>query len=165
MDAMELWDAYDERLDKIPGVTLIRGEPVPAGCFHLACEVIVQHKDGSYLLMQRDPRKTLLGGFWEISASGSALQGEDPYTCALRELKEETGITACSLTELGRILDRERKYICVEYICHTDVEKDSIVLQEGETVAYRWVTADELRKMPKDNLATYRAQCFADEIR
>ena len=69
---MELWDAYDRDFRKIDGKTLIRGEPVPEGLFHLVSEVIVRHADGSYLLMQRDPGKPL-GGLWEATAGGSAL--------------------------------------------------------------------------------------------
>ena len=87
---MELWDAYDMHLNKIEGVTLIRGDQVPEGYFHLVSEIIVKHTDGSYLIMQRDKRKHL-GGMWETTAGGSALQGEDPLSCAKRELYEETG--------------------------------------------------------------------------
>ena len=36
---MELWDAYDEKLNKIEGVTLIRGETIPEGMFHLVSEI------------------------------------------------------------------------------------------------------------------------------
>ena len=50
---MELWDAYDRDFKKIQGVTLVRGEAIPEGFFHLVCEIIVRHIDGSYLIMQR----------------------------------------------------------------------------------------------------------------
>ena len=40
---MEIWDAYDEKLNKIEGMTLVRGEEVPDGVFHLVCEIIVKH--------------------------------------------------------------------------------------------------------------------------
>ena len=100
---MEKWDAYDGHLNKIDGLTLIRGEEIPDGVFHLCCEIIVKHADGTYLLMQRDIRKHL-GGMWEATAGGSALQGEDPLTCAIRELQEETGIVTMELTEIGRVL-------------------------------------------------------------
>ena len=96
---MEIWDAYDEKLNKIEGMTLVRGEEVPDGVFHLVCEIIVKHADGTYLLMQRDPGKHL-GGMWEATAGGSALQGEDPMTCALRELSEETGYALVPETSL-----------------------------------------------------------------
>ena len=47
---VELWDAYDEKLNRIDGMTLVRGEDVPDGVFHLVCEIIVRHTDGTYLL-------------------------------------------------------------------------------------------------------------------
>ena len=47
---MELWDAYDENFNKIDGMTLIRGEEIPDGVFHLVSEIIVKHIDGTYLL-------------------------------------------------------------------------------------------------------------------
>ena len=76
---MELWDAYDENFRRVEGVSLVRGEPIPAGAYHLVCDVLVRHTDGSYLLMRRDPRKHY-GGLWEATAGGSALQGEAPLT-------------------------------------------------------------------------------------
>ena len=161
---MELWDAYDERLNKIDGVVLIRGEQIPYDCFHLVCEIIVKHKDGNYLIMQRDTRKHL-GGMWEATAGGSALQGENPITCARRELYEETGIVSDSLVEIGRVLHHEHKSFYVEYLCITDVDKNSIVLQEGETSDYKWITADELRRLSRDELATQRILNFIEELK
>ena len=69
---MERWDAYDRDFKKVQGVTLIRGEKIPENYFHLVCDIIVRHADGSYLVMQRDKRKHL-GGMWEATAGGSAL--------------------------------------------------------------------------------------------
>lgn len=88
---MEKWDAYNESMNRIEGMSIVRGEPIPNGYFHLVCEILVRHTDGSYLLMQRDTRKPF-GGLWEASADGSVLQGESPKECAIRELEEETGI-------------------------------------------------------------------------
>lgn len=86
----ELWDAYDEAFAKIPNKTLIRGEKILQGMFRLVCDILVKHADGTFLLMRRDPRKHY-GGLWEATAGGSALVGEAPLQCAVRELKEETG--------------------------------------------------------------------------
>ena len=156
--------AYDRHLNKIDNLTLIRGDVIPEGAFHLVSEIIVKHTDGTYLLMQRDKRKHL-GGMWEATAGGSALQGEDPLTCAIRELREETGIATNELTEIGRVLHYEHQTHYVEYLCNTDVDKESIVLQKGETSAYKWVTREELRKMSRDEIATQRIQNFIEELR
>lgn len=118
---MEKWDAYDRHLNKIDNLTLLRGDVIPEGVFHLVCDIIVKHTDGTYLLMQRDHMKHL-GRMWEATAGGSALQGEDPITCAIRELKEETGITTDKLTEVGRVMHYGHQTYYVEYLCNTDVD-------------------------------------------
>mgnify|MGYP002984766076 FL=1 len=108
--------------------------------------------------MQRDKRKHL-GGMWEATAGGSALQGEEPAICAARELYEETGITSNNLVEIGRVLHHSHKSFYVEYLCITDVD-----LQEGETSDYKWITADELLKLSRDELATQRILNFVEEL-
>ena len=157
---MELWDAYDGELRRIEGMSLIRGEDIPAGVYHLVCEVLVRHTDGSYLLMRRDPRKHY-GGLWEATAGGSALRGEAPLDCARRELREETGIRAEELQELGRVRSADTHY--VEFLCVTDWPKDGVTLQAGETVAYRWVSRTEFRSLREEELVTKRMQGFLKE--
>lgn len=137
---MEYWDAYDRNINKIKNKTLVRGEPIPDGIYHLVCDIAVRHIDGAYLLMQRDFNKHL-GGLWEFTAGGSAWRGETPLECAIRELKEETGISVGELKKLGTVVDDERHSIYFEYLCTTDCDKNSISLQKGETINYRW--ADE----------------------
>ena len=156
---MERWDAYNESMNRIEGMTLVRGEPIPNGCFHLVCEILVRHTDGSYLLMQRDSRKPF-GGLWEASAGGSAIQGESPKECAIRELEEETGMRATEMTEVGKLLHYGYKSYVVEFLCITDVDKDSVRLQEGETIAYKWISGKELLEMTRKELATQRIQNF-----
>ena len=159
---MERWDAYDENFRRMEGVSLVRGEPIPAGAYHLVCEVLVRHIDGSCLLMQRDPRKHY-GGLWEATAGGSALRGEPPLDCARRELREETGIRAEELQELGRVRSGNTHY--VEFLCVMDWPKDGVTLQEGETVAYRWVSRTEFRSLRSEELVTKRMQGFLPELR
>jgi 8-oxo-dGTP diphosphatase len=133
----ELWDAT--LADGRPaGRTIVRGEPIPAGLFHIVADVLVKHRDGDYLAMQRDFRKETFPGKFEAGASGSVLAGETPYEGALRELREETGIAADGLTFLfakSNLVDTI--YVC--YLCRTDCAKTGVTLQEGETVAFRWL--------------------------
>ncbi len=134
---MELWDAYDKD-GLLAGIDLIRGEPIPEGLYHLVSEILVRHTDGDYLLMRRDCSKPNFGGWEEATAGGSALKGESPLVCAIRELWEETGIAAATLEEIGR--HRSHDTIYVQYLCVTDSVKTAVTLQEGETVSYRWVS-------------------------
>lgn len=140
---MEIWDAYDRQGAKT-GTDLIRGEEIGEGLYHLVCEVVVRHVDGDYLLMRRDYRKEVYPGMEEIGAGGSALKGETPLKGARRELREETGIEAEELEELYCVVNDRSHAIHHGYLCVTDAPKDSIVLQEGETIGYRWIGREEL---------------------
>lgn len=159
---MELWDAYDESLNKLDCEPLIRGEIIPDNVFHLVCEILVRHTDGSYLIMQRDLNKHL-GGMWEATAGGSALQGEQPMECAKRELFEETGILTTTINQLGTVIHKAHHSIYCEFICTTETNKDAITLQGGETIAYKWVSKSELLSIPKDKLATTRMLKYVND--
>ena len=154
---MEYWDAYDKDLNKIDGITLVRGEPIPENVYHLVCETAVKHVDGTYLLMQRDFNKHL-GGLRELTAGGSALSGETPLECAVRELMEETGIKAESLTKLGTVYNDKRHTVYCEYLCITDSRKTEVKLQKGETINYKWVTAEYLKTLSNSELACQRTR-------
>ena len=160
----ELWDAYNRDFEKVADVTLVRGDKIPGGLFHLVCDIIVRHFDGEYLLMQRDFYKHF-GGMWEATAGGSALKGESVLECARREFKEATGIEEADLLEIGRVVREENQSLYVEYLCETDSDKSTIRLQKGETVAFKWVSAKELREMKKAELVTQRIQQFIDELK
>lgn len=140
---MEIWDAYKQD-GTLAGCDLIRGEAIPKGLFHLVSEIIVKHKDGMYLLMQRDWKKPNFPGLYEASAGGSALKGEQPYDAAVRELKEETGIEAKKLKLIYKGMSKHA--IFYGYLCETDCDKESITLQEGETISYLWVAKEEFLK-------------------
>ncbi len=158
---MELWDAYDVDFRKIEGKTLVRGQPIPQGMYHLVCDILVRHADGTYLIMQRDACKHH-GLMWEATSGGSALQGETPLQCAKRELHEETGIVADELAQVGRTTEGQSHYF--EFLCVTDWPKQNITLQQGETVDFRWVSRNQLFSMSADRLLTQRMQQFIEEL-
>ena len=159
----EIWDAYDNAFNKIKNVTLVRGEPIPDGMYHLVGEVIVKHIDGTYLIMQRDFKKHF-GGMWELTAGGSALLGETPLECAVRELREETGIETTKIKEIGRVVIDVHHSLYVEYLCVTDWEKNTVTLQEGETVNYKWVDKKSLLEMSRDELVSSRTMKLMKEL-
>ncbi len=138
---MEIWDAYLKD-GTLAGVDMVRGEDIPQGLFHIVVNVIVKHLDGSYLLMKRDPNKLPFPGLYEAGAGGSILKGETPIIGAKRELFEETGVKIDELTFLCAVSNMKNAFYYT-YMGVTDCEKDSVTLQEGETVAYRWVNRKE----------------------
>lgn len=115
------------------------------GCRHLVAEVFVMHQDDTILLMQRDFAEPNYGGFWESGAGGAVLKGERAIDAAKRELFEETGIIADNLEKLYYTVTDNAIYW--GYLCITDIPKENIKCQEGETIAFRWVQKSEFREI------------------
>lgn len=145
---MELWDAYDKEFNIIKDMTLVRGEEskIPTGIYHMVVLILVRHTDGQYLLMRRSPGKAY-PLYWEATAGGSVLQGETAMEGALRELREETGINVGTLEEMERFVKDETHSVYFVFVCVTDCDKESIILQEGETCDYKWIDKEELLSM------------------
>lgn len=141
-DTKEIWDLYD-REGKRTGETFERSFGsylrIPEGKYHLVVDLLVIHSDGTYLLTKRSDIKDVYPGFWEASAGGSALSGEEPLEAAKRELFEETGLTADSLELVGILFRDSSHSMYYSYLARVSCDKDSIVLQEGETTDYKWL--------------------------
>ena len=133
----------------------MRGREIPAGLYPIVAGVLVKHTGGDYLVMQRDYRKAGYPGKFEAGASGAVLQGEAPHQGALRELQEETGIEAGTLTFLFAVNDlTQTLFFCC--LCLADTDTQAITLQAGETIAYRWLPE-------ADFMAFIRSAAFAQE--
>ena len=139
---MELWDAYTRNGVKTGGV-LVRGQRMWPGIYHLVCEVLVRHIDGSYLCMIRSREKPNYPLYPACTAGGSALLGESPLDCIRRELREEAGIECDEFQEVNRPIRECYATIFHSYICTVDWPKDAVTIQEGETEGYQWLTEEE----------------------
>ena len=139
---MEIWDLYNKE-GKKTGRTWERshggGKGIPDGYYHMVVEILVQHVDGTFLLTKRDMNKDVYPGYWEASAGGSAVADEEPLDAAKRELYEETGLTALSMKLVSHTFREPSHSMFYSYLAIVDADKDSVVLQEGETVEYKWV--------------------------
>ncbi len=144
---MEKWNAYTKDFE-LTDKTLIRGEPIPEGLYHLVCEVLVRHRDGSILCMKRSLSKEVYAGLYETSVGGAALFGEDDLTCIRRELEEETGILCDTFTEIGRYVYVGAIFHC--FVCTVDVNKDAVCLQKGETEGFMWLDREAFCRFLKE---------------
>ncbi len=153
---MEIWDLYDangnntgETWERIYGAK----NNIPEGRYHIIGNILVKHKDGTYLLTLRDPNKDAYPGFWQASAGGSAQHGEGPIECAKRELFEETGIISDSFELVSRSFSERSHSLIYSYLTEVDCDKEGIVLQKDETVDYKWVDAAGLIEYSESDLA------------
>ena len=150
MNNREVWDAYDAEGNKL-GFDLYRdeAEQIPKGIYHAVAEIITVTRQKEVLITQRDPMKHF-GLKWEFSG-GSVLKGETPLLGAVRELEEETGIR--TEPEKMTLLVRLARGNSLYHIYANTVHDNSVpvVLQEGETVDYRFVPSDKLKAAVYDD--------------
>lgn len=141
---MEYWDLLDEN-KRATGRLHLRGEPMPEGLYHQVVDILTVNPRGELLITLRHPAKHY-GGQWEFTG-GSALAGETSRIAAARELSEETGL--CAAPDALKLLleHRGRSNFYDEYLYLCPQERPAIVLQEGETVDFRWVTRAVFERM------------------
>jgi len=87
----EIFDVVNERDEVIGRET--RAEVHRRGLMHRAVHVLVFNRSGQVFLQKRSMRKDRQPGVWDSSASGHLNAGEDYDSCAVRELREEIGLT------------------------------------------------------------------------
>ena len=87
----EIFDIVNER-DEVIGQAL-RKEVHARGLWHRAVHVLVFNARGEVFLQKRSTLKDTAKGKWDSSSSGHVDTGEDYDTCAVRELREEIGLT------------------------------------------------------------------------
>jgi 8-oxo-dGTP pyrophosphatase MutT (NUDIX family) len=88
----------DENDQPVGGVTM--QEAYDKGLWHRVVLVLVFSQDGHVLLQKRGPNVATNPNKWDFSAGGHVDVGETYYESALRELKEEIGISGVNLQEI-----------------------------------------------------------------
>ena len=148
----ELWDILDINKNKT-GRIIERGQPMYKGEYHLSVQVWIYNSKGEWLISKRSPEKKASPNMWE-ACGGAAFSGDDSLTSALREVKEELGLTLAP--DKGRLITtavHENRHppggSCITdiWIFSHDCPIEDITLQPGETCDARWENADIIHAM------------------
>lgn len=148
----EKLDIYDENKSLV-GRTHPRGIPRADGDFCLVVHVLVQNSDGMFFITKR-AHKHYLPDFWE-NTGGAVIAGETSLKAAMREFNEETGFTL--IPKFGELLFTDKVvksgWSCFmdNWLFRQDFDIADFVPQEGETVAARWATLEEIITLHKNN--------------
>ncbi len=144
----EFWDVYDSNCNPT-GQLHKRGRQLKSGQFHLVVDIVLINKDGRLLIDRRSPLKRNCPNFWEFT-SGSVLAGESSRGGAVRELKEEIGVTA-SEQDLILLGSSKAKHRFVDtYMMLVDIDPDRLTLQSDEVAEVKLVTLNELDEICKE---------------
>ena len=87
----EIFDVVNE-LDEVVSQNT-RREVHRLGLKHRAVHVLVFNEKGEVFLQKRSMKKDTFPGAWDSSTSGHVDSGEDYDACAVRELREEIGLS------------------------------------------------------------------------
>lgn len=87
----EIFDVVNER-DEVIGRER-RSEVHRTGLRHRAVHVLIYNQRGEVFLQKRSMLKDTHPGTWDSSSSGHLDSGEEYDRCALREVREELGVT------------------------------------------------------------------------
>jgi len=147
---VELWDVLDENGNK-SGKIIKRGIPMAQGEYHLVVDVWIINDKGEFLISKRLPTKYPDPGKWN-PVCGCAIAGETSIASALRETKEELGISLD--IQKGRLLKRficgSESIIDVWIFCQ-NIDINTVILQAEETDDVMWATAKTIKQMIGNN--------------
>lgn len=163
----ELIDILDDKGNKI-------GEELKSvahqrGLWHKSVHVLINNINSDMSLFQkRCSLKDLYPNKWDIAVGGHVGAKEEEINAAIRELKEELGITV-NIDELklinvvkenlldNNIISNEFVYI---YLLQKDIDVESIRLQKEEVSDIRWLSKTEINNYVNNNMVVPHKEDF-----
>lgn len=121
---------------------------------HPVIHLHVFNSAGELFLQKRSPNKIIYPDKWDSSVSGHVDLGETPWAAALREAKEEIGISDVEI------------YFIDKYIIETDIEQElsycyyaiydgEFVIDLDEVIDGRYWSIDEISSKIGDGIFTF----------
>jgi isopentenyldiphosphate isomerase len=116
----ESFDVVNER-DEVVG-NAPRSVVHAQGLLHRAVHVLVFNARGEIFLQKRSMKKDRQPGVWDSSSSGHVDSGEDYDACAVRELREEIGLSVRNEAEATGASPPLKRLFKIDACEETDAE-------------------------------------------
>ncbi|MFH5881513.1 NUDIX hydrolase [Liberiplasma polymorphum] len=150
---MEKFDIYDH-YGRQTGKTSARGSNLKKGEYFPVVHIWIKDQDGSFLIQQRAKKTDPVPYQWAI-ASGLVQSGESPIESAIRETREEIGLSfnEDDLKLLNKVVTSEGRYQTITYIylIETTIDQSKIVLDKEEVLNIQKVSLQTIKKMIQEN--------------
>ena len=105
-------------------------------------------KDGAYLMLHRVKKENDLNRDKWVGIGGKLEAGESPHECAMREIKEETGLVATDLQYRGLVTFVSEKY-GTEYMHLFTVKSFSgDLIDDCNEGVLEWVDKSQVTSLP-----------------
>lgn len=138
------------------GYCLSRDEVHKKGLWHRTVHVWILNSNKELLIQRRSLQKEVYPGMWDISCAGHISSGEDCYIGAIRELKEELGLTVES-SELKYLFTVTQNYSSPDhlfidneltdvFLLEKDIPIDFLHIDGSEVVEVKYISVSELKK-------------------
>lgn len=139
---MELFDLYDVNRKPL-GLTMERGGVQPKGAYRMVVHICIFSSDNKMLCQKRVADKKVYPDKWDLSCGGCVDAGETTIEAAIRETKEELGITLpCDISPSLTVVFNYGfdDVFCV--VC--DVDAKDVIVQKEEVAEVAWLTLGEI---------------------
>ncbi len=140
---MELYDVYTRDRVKT-GETRVRGEAVPAGFCRLIVHICIFNRAGEMLIQQRQPFKRGWSNLWDVSVGGNAVAGDTSQSAAMREVREELGLTLDLTDVMPACTVYFEDGFDDFYTVTQDIALEDIRMQPEEVQQVKWATREEI---------------------
>lgn len=170
---------YQELLDIVDDHDNIIGQDTrenvhKKGLAHREISVWLFNNKGEFLFEKRDKTKETFPGLLNVPVGGHVDQGEDYLTTALKELKEEAGISAALeelvfLNKMHKISPDSTTHkinnaFRVSYGYRFNGTKESLHMEAGPNVELQWWSYEKLLKLSPGQKKDFAETMFDPEF-
>ena len=137
------------------GTTCLKSEAHKKGLFHASAHIWIINNKKEVLIQKRASNKDTFPNLWDVSVAGHISAGEKPIISAIREVKEEIGLSIeqNDLNFIGTFKKRIQHYkdlIDYElhhiYICTNNFDVNSLKIQTEEVSEIKSINIQSLIK-------------------
>ncbi|MCK1245907.1 NUDIX domain-containing protein [Streptococcus uberis] len=142
----EYWDIYTKDR-QLTGQKMIRGQAFPEGACHLVVHVCIFNEQGQMLIQQRHKTKESWPEYWDLTVGGSALAGETAQEAAMREVKEEIGLSLDLSETMPAFTINFDNGFDDTFLVVENITIENITFPDNEVQDVKWASYNDITQM------------------